>query len=238
MTISLAILGSSGKMGQAVRASAAKDPQWKIVASPGRTEESFQSAVALCDVVIDFSSPDATGKLLAAALRSGKPVVLGTTGHTPEQKALIEAASKKIPLLYSPNFSLGVALCLETAERLGKALFDHCTIDIFESHHIHKKDSPSGTALALAAAIGRGKVCIEKPASEPRGKDEIVIHSTRTQEAVGEHTLVFESAYERIELKHTAFSREAFASGALLAAKFLLNQPPGLYSNDGFCPRF
>ena len=107
-------------------------------------------------------------------------------------------------------------------------LFGKCTIDIHEAHHVHKKDSPSGTALALAKALG-GKAVVENGGTQ-RKKEEIFIHSVRSGETVGEHTVIFECEHERIEIKHTAHSRDAFAQGALIAAKFLVKQPPGLYT--------
>ncbi len=214
MTISLALLGSSGKMGQRILASAAKDPVWRVVACPARDKDQLTEALERCDVAIDFSSPEATQEHLAAVLAAKKPFVLGTTGHTPQQKEAIDAASKEIPILYSPNFSFGIALCLDAASRMASALPPSYTVKILETHHVHKKDSPSGTALALAKATGR----------------DAPIHAQRTGEVIGEHTIVFESEEERIELKHTAHSRDAFAQGALLAAKFLLQKPPGLYT--------
>lgn len=218
--IALCVLGASGKMGKRIVELALHDPAF----APTLTN------LECCDMIIDFSSPKATESHLQAAILANKPLVIGTTGHTPEERSLIETAAKTIPILFSPNFSFGMALCLETAARLGKALYGSCTIDIIETHHIHKKDRPSGTALALARAIGNGKTVLETPENLPRKKEEILIHSIRSQEVVGEHTLILECEHERIELKHTAHSRDAFAQGALIGAKFLIQQPPGLYS--------
>lgn len=249
MTIALAILGASGKMGRRILQLAQKDLCFCIsgVGSRKNTSELSvdlidahgkkipfssdpMSTVENCDVAIDFTSVDATQNHLEAAMSAGKALVIGTTGHSSEAKKAIEGAARVIPILFSPNFSFGIALCLEIAAHLGRALFSTCTIDILETHHIHKKDRPSGTALALAHAIGKGKPVLENDSMQPRDKNEIVLHSIRSGEAIGEHSLIFECGHERIELKHTAHSRDAFAQGALLGAKFLAGKPPGLYS--------
>jgi 4-hydroxy-tetrahydrodipicolinate reductase len=247
MTIALAVLGASGKMGKRILQLAQKDQDFKIVAM-GYRKEFFEPisfpnsemqitssshprfAMVNCDVAIDFTSPETTRDHLEAAISTKKALVIGTTGHLPEAKRAIEEAAKIIPILFSPNFSFGIALCLEAATHFGKALFGACTIDILETHHVHKKDGPSGTALALAHAIERAKPVLENNRTQPRKKDEIIIHSIRSGEVIGEHTLIFECGHERIELKHTAHSRDAFAQGALMGAKFLAKQPPGLYS--------
>lgn len=197
MPIALAILGASGKMGGKVKQLAEKDSDFRLV------------DLDRCDVAIDFTAPEATLKHLAAK----KPLVIGTTGLPPEMKSAMEEAAKTIPILYSPNFSFGVALCLDAAAKISGAL-SGCEIEIHETHHVHKKDSPSGTALAFAQAVG----------GTPK------IQANRLGEVVGEHTVIFECGHERIELKHTAHSRDTFAQGALLAAKFLVKQRPGLYS--------
>jgi 4-hydroxy-tetrahydrodipicolinate reductase len=228
MTIALSILGASGKMGKRIVQLAQKDPHFHSVNLCSRVD--LISAFTNCDVAIDFTSFQATHNHLEAAISTKKPLVLGTTGHSLETTRAIEEAANVIPILFSPNFSLGLALCLEAAARLGKRVFGSYTIDILETHHTSKKDRPSGTALALAHAIGNGKTVMENDSTHPRKKDEIVIHSIRSGDVVGEHTLIFESEHERIELKHTAHSRDAFAHGALIGAKFLAKQPPGLYS--------
>jgi 4-hydroxy-tetrahydrodipicolinate reductase len=207
--IYLAVFGATGKMGKRILELALKDPELCIV-----------SEILKCDVAIDFSFHEATKEHLRMALEAGKPMVIGTTGHTEEEVHAIEVASQSIPILFSPNFSLGIALCLDAVFRFGKALSSECTIDILETHHIHKKDSPSGTARDLAKAIGDGR----------GAKSEIAIHSIRSGDVVGEHTITFECGHERIELKHTAHSRDAFAEGALKGAKFLAGRSPGLYT--------
>ena len=215
MAIQISVLGAKGKMGTRVLALAAEDPGVKIVCAYSRKDADLLGAFLKCDVAIDFTSPLATQEILSAALQTGKPLVIGTTGHSLEEKRAIEEASKVIPILYSANFSLGIALCLEAAAQFARALKPGCTIDIVETHHAHKKDAPSGTAIALANAAG----------ADPKG-----ICSLREGEVIGEHTLIFKWGQEKIELKHTALSRDAFAAGALRGAQVLAGKGPGLYS--------
>ena len=255
MTIALAVLGASGRMGKRILQLALKDPHFNLVGLSVKDKSSQpltdfigdrakqitltsnpRLALANCDAAIDFTSHEATRDHLEAAVSERKALVIGTTGHTPEARKAIEEAAKFIPILFSPNFSFGVALCLEAAASLGKRLFGKCTIDILETHHAHKKDRPSGTAFTFANAIGNGKVVLEKNIHQPRKKEEIVIHSIRSGDVIGEHTIIFECGHERIELKHIAHSRDTFAHGALMGAKFLVQQSPGLYSlQDLFC---
>jgi 4-hydroxy-tetrahydrodipicolinate reductase len=249
MTIDLSVIGATGKMGKRLLELALNDPEFRITGASSRQQldSSLSSLFAdkglqvpffsdplaafrACDVAIDFTSHLATKNHLKAAIQVGKPLVIGTTGHSPKEKNEIKRASQTIPILYSPNFSFGMALCLSAAASFGKALYGTCAIDIVETHHIHKKDSPSGTAYALASAIGNGRVVTDSARAPPRKNEEIAIQSIRSGETVGEHTIIFECGHERIELKHTAHSRDAFAQGALMGAKFLTSQPPGLYS--------
>lgn len=249
MAIGIAVLGATGKMGKRILELAFKDPQICIKSATGRGQPNSSlgsllketelkisltsdplAALLQCDVGIDFTHHLATIEHLNAALVANKPLVIGTTGHSQDEKSEIEKASRSIPILYSPNFSFGMALCLDAVSRFGKALFGKSLIDIVETHHIHKKDSPSGTALALANAVGDGKVATESALKAHRNKEEILVHSIRQGDVIGEHTVIFECGIEKIELKHTCHSRDAFAQGALMGAKFLAKQSPGLYS--------
>jgi 4-hydroxy-tetrahydrodipicolinate reductase len=239
MPLAISIFGATGKMGKSVLSCALQDPDLCIVAGTASPKSPFlgidlgeligeknlhvpitsdvDQAISLCNAAIDFSVREASMRHVHAAQNAKKALVIGTTGLRPEEIRAIETAAQDIPIILSANFSLGIALCLKFAALLDNTLFGQSTIDIFETHHIHKKDMPSGTALALAQAIGKGK-------------QEIPIHSIRTGEVVGEHRLVLECGHERIEIKHTAHSREAFAQGALLAAKRLVAKPVGLYT--------
>jgi 4-hydroxy-tetrahydrodipicolinate reductase len=249
MTIGISILGATGKMGKRILHLALEDPQLRLIGAS--SQSSLNSTLSLqiedvhvqlpltsdplialqgCDVAIDFTFHEATKKHLHAALKAKKPLVIGTTGHSQEEIEEIAEASRSIPILYSPNFSFAVALCLDAVSRFGKALFGICDIDIVETHHVHKKDMPSGTSFAFAKAIGQGKIAKQNSLAIPRKKEEIAIHSIRSGKVIGEHIVIFECGHERIELKHTAHSRDAFAKGALMGAKFLVRQAPGLYS--------
>lgn len=247
MALNISILGASGKMGQRIVKLAKEDTRFKIVCGSVRPDEdpAYFSAAADklgiplkttpeeamdgCQVAIDFSSIHAAKKHIESAHALNKGLVIGTTGLDRDALAAIELAAREIPILYSPNFSLGIALCLEVVKKLASSLFGDCYIDIIETHHIHKKDSPSGTALAMAKSIGKGEIAFNK--SDPkRKKEQIIIHSIRSGNVIGEHTIIFECGHERIQLTHQAHTRDAFAKGALAAAEFIAQQPPGLYS--------
>jgi 4-hydroxy-tetrahydrodipicolinate reductase len=191
------------------------------------------------NVLIDFSQPEGTMTVLPLCVQRRIPLVVATTGHTPEQRREIEAAAHEIALLMAPNMSLAVNVLMKLAAQAAEALkgkgFD---VEILERHHRFKKDSPSGTALHLARLIqgamgqsrlrhGREGLVGERPA------DEIGVHAVRVGDNVGEHTLVFSTLGETLELTHRAHSRDCYARGALQAAKFLADRPPGRYTmND------
>ena len=190
-----------------------------------------------CDIVIDFSLPEACEILLEAAIETPKPLVIGTTGLSTHQLNLLKQASEAMPVLYATNMSLGVALLNKLVYQASAALegFD---IEIVEMHHKHKKDAPSGTALTLgeSAAHGRGfelnKVRVSGRDGNigERSKDEIAVMALRGGDIVGRHTVGFYNDGEFIELNHTATSRNTFSKGAIRAASWLVNKKAGLYS--------
>lgn len=190
-----------------------------------------------CDVVIDFSLPDACQSLVEAAIKTPKPLVIGTTGLDTHQLNLLKEASTSMPILYATNMSLGVALLNNLVKQAAAALegFD---IEIVEMHHKHKKDAPSGTALTLgeSAAAGRGldldKVRISGRNGNigERSKDEIAVMALRGGDIVGRHTVGFYNDGEFIELNHTATSRNTFSKGAIRAGQWLADKEAGLYS--------
>ena len=188
------------------------------------------------DVVIDFSLPEACEMLLEEAIKTPKPLVIGTTGLNEHQLNLIKEASELMPVLYATNMSLGVALLNKLVYEASKAL-DGFDIEIVEMHHRHKKDAPSGTALTLAnsAAKGRGLELDDVRVSGRDGnigertKDEIAVMALRGGDIVGRHTVGFYNDGEFIELNHTATSRNTFSKGAIRAAKWLVKQDKGLY---------
>ncbi len=190
-----------------------------------------------CEVVIDFSAPIATQKLLEAALEIPKPLVIATTGLNDHQQNLMIEVSKKAPVLYATNMSLGVAILNKLVEMVSAKLKDF-DIEIVEQHHRYKVDAPSGTALTLAehAARARGlnlkDVIVTGRSGHvgARTKDEIGVFAVRGGDVVGRHTVGFYNEGEFLELNHTATSRETFARGALKVSKWLVNQQPSLYS--------
>ncbi len=189
------------------------------------------------DVVIDFTIAAGTQTLLEAALAHPTPLVIGTTGLDEHQYNLLQEASTRMPILYSTNMSLGVAVLNRLVELASKSLSDF-DIEIVEQHHRHKKDAPSGTALTLGeyAAKGRGLNLDEVRISGRNGligersKDEIAIMALRGGDIVGRHTVGFYNDGEFIEMNHTATSRDTFAKGAIKAAKWITKQPNGLYT--------
>lgn len=189
-----------------------------------------------CDIVIDFSLPEACEILLEACLQTPKPLVIGTTGLNAHQINLLKQASENMPILYATNMSLGVAL-LNKLVYQAAATLDGFDIEIVEMHHRHKKDAPSGTALTLSesAAAGRGvdlnKVRISGRDGNigERSKDEIAVMALRGGDIVGRHTVGFYNDGEFIELNHTATSRNTFSKGAIRAAAWLVDKEAGLY---------
>jgi 4-hydroxy-tetrahydrodipicolinate reductase len=190
-----------------------------------------------CDIVIDFSLPEACEALVEACLKTPKPLVIGTTGLSPHQLNLLKQASEHMPVLYATNMSLGVALLNKLVYQAASAL-DGFDIEIVEMHHKHKKDAPSGTALTLgeSAALGRGldldKVRVSGRDGNigERSSDEIAVMALRGGDIVGRHTVGFYNDGEFIELNHTATSRNTFSKGAIRAASWLVTKDAGLYS--------
>jgi len=193
--------------------------------------------IEACDIIIDFSLPEAAQALTEALLKSPKPLVSGTTGLSVHQLNLLKELSDLAPVLYATNMSLGVALLSKLVNLASKTL-DGFDIEIVEMHHRHKKDAPSGTALTLAesAAAGRDlsldsvRVSGRNGNIGERSSDEIAVMALRGGDIVGRHTVGFYNDGEFIELNHTATSRNTFSKGAIRAAKWLKDQSAGLYS--------
>ncbi len=190
-----------------------------------------------CDIVIDFSLPEAAQILFEAALKNPKPIVSGTTGFDTHQLNLLKTVSEQMPVLHATNMSLGVAMLSNLVKQAAQKLegFD---IEVVEMHHRHKKDAPSGTALTLAesAAAGRGldldrvRVSGRNGNIGERSEDEIAVMALRGGDIVGRHTVGFYNDGEFIELNHTATSRNTFSKGAIRAAQWLVTKESGLYS--------
>jgi len=190
-----------------------------------------------CGVIVDFSHPEATMEFLEGAKRKKIPMVIGTTGMTDIQKRRVRNVSRTIPIIMSPNMSIGVNLMFRLTAEAARALGKGYDVEIMEAHHRMKKDAPSGTALRLAEVVARAlKRDLKKDAVYQRlGKigerkpSEIGIQVIRAGDIVGDHTVLFACPGERLEITHRATTREAFARGALSAARWIVKQRPGLY---------
>lgn len=201
-------------------------------------EGNLKDIIDQCDIVADFTIPEATLEHLAICLEHKRAMVIGTTGLSNTQVKKIERASKNIPIVLSPNMALGVNLLFELIRQVSRVLDDEYDIEIVETHHRYKKDAPSGTAVKIAEIIASEKnIDLEKMAVHgrygsvgERKKGEIGIHAIRAGNINGEHTIIFNSSGERLELAHKAYSREAFAQGTIKAIHFILNHQKGLFS--------
>ena len=200
--------------------------------------DTLEAIVGQGEVLIEFTSPNATQEHLVIAARHETPMVIGTTGLSPQQLARIHELSNQIPCICSPNMSVGVNLMYALIEKAAGALGEGYDVEIIEAHHRLKVDAPSGTALKLAEVLAeatgrdlaRSGVYGRKGSVGERKNSEIGIHAVRAGDIVGEHTVIFGGMGERIEIIHRAQSRENFARGALRAARWIVGQKPGLYS--------
>ena len=234
----VAILGAAGRMGSMLCSLADKSETLELVAKCDVSEDYAKTWPAGTDAVVDFTFHSAVPANIAKAAEEGVAYVLGTTGLTPEEQAAVEAAAKKVPVVQSSNYSLGVNLLLDLVRRAAATLGEEYDIEVVEMHHRMKKDAPSGTALMLAGAAAEGRgVDLDDVAvygregmvgERPAG--EIAIHALRGGSVVGDHTVMFAGDVERVEITHRAQSREAFAAGALRAAEWTAGKAPGLYS--------
>lgn len=226
----IGILGHTGRVGQLlVKELAAQGIEYAGGASDGdHPGKLFEVA----DVLIDFTAPEATRQHIRMAAEYHKALVIGTTGLSEDDNAAIQKAAQKTPILYTANMSIGVNLLLSLVEQAASKLGREWDIEIFETHHKHKVDAPSGTALALgrAAQTGRKGGNFVTDRTGKRASGDIGYAVQRGGDVVGEHTVTFFSAGERIELGHKATDRMLFARGAIHAATWLCGQPPGLYT--------
>ena len=247
--IKIGITGCLGRMGKQIIESSKKDKKFKIVSLTEtklvnkkilgiKLLQNSEKAFKNTSVIIDFTVPKCTLEVLKIAAKLRKKVVIGTTGFSKKQENLIKSYSKKIPILKAGNMSLGVNLMIYLTEIASKALGKNFLSKVYEVHHKHKKDYPSGTALMLGKgiAVGKnknfynivGKKYLNKK-SFPYSK-KINFSSIRKGEIIGEHEVMFSSGKEIISLNHESFDRGLYSEGALLAAKWILNKKPGLYS--------
>jgi 4-hydroxy-tetrahydrodipicolinate reductase len=230
------ITGAKGRMGQALIGCAKNVRDLEIIAQLDKGDD-LGTVISRADAVIDFSLHSATPGIVELCVKNKKAVVIGTTGHSDAERAAITKSQSAIPMVWASNFSTGVNtlfwLTRKAAEILGPA-FD---LEILEMHHRMKKDAPSGTAKTLAEILADvRKLQLDKAARHgrtgivgERTSSEIGIHSIRGGDVVGDHTVIFANAGERLELTHKASSRETFANGALRAALWVVKQKPGIY---------
>jgi 4-hydroxy-tetrahydrodipicolinate reductase len=232
------LIGAKGRMGQEI-AAAAQAANAVITAGLDQGDD-LSKDIGACDVVIDFSHSSATDEICRVCLDAGKPLVVGTTGHSNEQRALLEKTSKSLPVVLSPNFSVGVSALFWLTRKAAEMLGQDFDLEIVETHHRLKKDAPSGTAKKLAELLCEArKLDYAKNVTHgreglvgERSAEEIGVHSIRGGDVVGDHTVMFVGRGERLELTHKASSRETFARGALRAAQWIVGRPPGLYSME------
>lgn len=232
----LLVTGKSGRMGQAVITCAGRDPGVRVAATHDAGEP-LAAPMAAVDLVIDFTTHGFTGELLDAALAAKVALVIGTTGHSEEMRARIRAAAEVLPVVYAPNFSVGVNTLFWLTRQATRILGSGFDLEVVEMHHRHKIDAPSGTARRLVEILcEETKVSYENDTRHGRFGDvgartakEIGVHALRGGDVVGDHTVVYAADGERVELTHKASSRETFAGGAVRAAKWLSTQAPGLY---------
>ena len=234
--MNIIVNGCTGAMGRVLTELINTSEAFSLAAGVSRSSPEYASLSdyqGAADCVIDFSNHANTNELLAYCVERGLPVVIATTGQTDEEKAAISAAAEKIPVFYSGNMSLGIALLVELAKQTAR-VFPDADIEIIERHHNRKLDAPSGTALMLADAIREVRpeatYNLGRPESGKRTKQEIGIHAVRYGNEVGTHEVIVATNSQVITLKHEAENRALFAEGALSAAAFLVNQSAGLYN--------
>ena len=257
--IRIAVVGASGRMGLClIRAAVLAEKAALVVAisRPGsdaigkdagelagiraldvKVVDDLVSVIDQFDVLIDFTRPDASMAFIESCRQAGKKIVIGTTGYSEAQKAVIAEAAKDVAILLAPNMSVGVNLALKLLEMTAKVMGDYTDIEIIEAHHRHKVDAPSGTALrmgeVIADALGRDlKDCAiygREGNTGERDRKTIGFSTIRAGDIVGEHTVMFADEGERVEITHKATSRMTFANGAIRAAVWLKDKPNGLY---------
>ena len=211
------LIGAAGRMGKTVFDLAERDREIEITAQCD-LGDSIEPAMKNCDVAIDFSQADSIDEICRASSQHGKSLVIGTTGHSQQQRKTIEETARSIPIVLASNFSVGVNVLFWLTQKAAGLLGADFNPEIVETHHKMKKDAPSGTAKTLAEILKKMR------------NSEIQIQSIREGDIVGEHKINFSGPGESLELTHRAANRGIFALGALRAAKWIINKPPGLYS--------
>ncbi len=258
MTVNVAVSGATGRMGREIARLVAQADDLRLVGGIARSSyeprdtiplgydqveapETAAPVIEAADVVLDFSSPEQLSRLLTsqAEVLAGRALVVGTTGLGAEHFSALDRAAERSPIVAAANFSIGVNVLIALVERAARLLSaDRYDVEVVETHHRRKLDAPSGTALSLGAAVARGRDAQldavrrdgrtgRSEAERPVG--EIGFHAVRGGDVAGEHRVMFLGARERIELAHAALDRSLFAEGALVAARWVVGQPPGRY---------
>ncbi len=234
--MNILVTGISGRMGQAVKTAVELNPDCTVTATHDAGQDTA-AALSAADCAIDFSFHGFTPELLATAVAQGKPLVIGTTGHSAEEKAAIAEAATRIPIVFASNYSVGVNTLFWLTRKATAILKDY-DIEIVEMHHHHKLDAPSGTARTLAELVCE-ETGMDYEADVMHGRNGLVgarpqrqigMHSLRGGDVVGDHTVIYATDGERVELTHKASSRMTFAQGAVRAALWLVGKPAGLYT--------
>ncbi|MBE87599.1 MAG: 4-hydroxy-tetrahydrodipicolinate reductase [Verrucomicrobiales bacterium] len=233
------INGSKGRMGKALLSCGEINPDIEIIAGIDVGDD-LNNVINNADAVIEFSFHDVTRNIAELCSKNKKALVIGTTGHTDEDKAAIMELKSQIPIVWASNFSTGVNTLFWLTRKATEVLGTEFDLEVVEMHHRLKKDAPSGTATTLSEILAEVRqVSIEKEIRHgrqgivgERTDSEIGMHSLRGGDVVGDHTVVYAGNGERLELTHKAASRNTFANGALRAAAWACSQPPGLYSME------
>ena len=234
-TLNLALIGY-GKMGQAIeRLAKAKADSYKIAGVYCRSDTSIADTVRTADLIIDFSSPSLTESVIQEAVAFRKPLLIGTTGLSPEILLKVKEAASHIPICLAPNTSLAVTVLSMVSETVGKLLGEEYDVEILETHHRDKVDAPSGTALMLGQSVAKGRGqnledVTTYPRQDKRKQGNIGFAVSRGGGVFGEHSVRFLGDHDILELSHKAMSRDLFAKGALVLGKILIKKPKGLYS--------
>ena len=234
--LKLLINGARGRMGQTVVACASVDPQFEIAAQVDLGDD-LQAALPDCQAVIDFTQAEGTAALAEVCEREGKVLIIGTTGQDSESRQRVANSARKIPIVFAPNFSVGVNALFWLTRKAVEILGPEFDLEVVEMHHRLKRDAPSGTARRLAEILAEVRGLSYEGDTRhgrtgmvgERTNTEIGLHAVRGGDVVGDHIVIYANVGERLELAHKASSRETFAKGALRAVKWATSQPPGLY---------
>ena len=234
MSLKIALIGAKGRMGQAIAAAATETDA--AIAWPLDQGDDLAAGIQKADAVIDFSFHKTTAEVIRLCIAAHKPLVIGTTGHSAEEKAALLKEATKTATVWSGNYSVGVNLLFALTQRAASVLGSDYDAEVIEMHHRFKKDAPSGTAARLLEIIlqerklgpealrhGRNGITGERTSTE------VGIHSLRGGDVIGDHTVMFAALGERIELTHKASDRSIFARGALRAAQWVVSRPTGVY---------